>query len=114
MSRFPTLLDRSSIRGIAQETIVQNQSARTFRFTRSLTPSQVSANSSNTQTATVVCTSGDDVTIQSPDGQTTGIVVTAAVTGQNEVTITFSNVTGSGATPKSGDYVIRVFRHGVN
>lgn len=112
MSRFPTAHDRSSIRGMAQATIVEAQAARTFRFSKSLTPAQVAANSSGTETVSVTCASGDDVTIQSPSGQTAGIVVTAAVTGQDEVTVTFSNVTGSAATPKSGDYLIRVFKHG--
>lgn len=108
--KFPVLQDRSSLRGIAQNTVLQQNMARTKRYTVSLTPSQVSANSTGTETVTdAVCTSGDDVTVQGPT-QPAGITLMAQVTDTDTVLITFANSTGGAVTPTSGDYEIRIFR----
>lgn len=77
----------------------------------SLTPSEVSANSTSEQAFTVEgVASNADVVVNGPT-QTSGVVMGQAfVSDKDEVTISFVNPTASGVTPASGTYKIRVLR----
>lgn len=89
----------------------QAQVARSGVISVSLTPAQVSANSTSEQAFTVVgVPSNADVVVNGPS-QTSGIVMGQAyVSGKDEVTVPFVNPTGSGVTPASGTYKVRVLR----
>ena len=79
-------------------------------FSTSLTPSSVASQSSNEETVTITCSSGDDVIVNGPS-QPSGVVLGQAyVSAKNTVKIPFINVTGGALSPTSGTYKIRVMR----
>lgn len=83
-----------------------------FMIGPTLTPVSVAANTSAEQNFTILgLQSGDGVDVNLMGAQTAGIgIVNARVSANNTLTIMFSNSTGSGATPVSGQYVITVCR----
>lgn len=90
---------------------VQSQQARSKVISVSLTPTQVSANSTSEQAFTVTgVPSNAEVVVNGPS-QTSGVVMGQAyVSDKDQVTIPFVNPTGSGVTPASGTYKVRVLR----
>lgn len=85
--------------------------ARSGVISVSLTPSQVSANTTSRQAFTVSGVSSNAQVVVNGPAQPNGVEMAQAyVSGQDEVTIPFVNPTGSGVTPTSGTYYVRVLR----
>jgi hypothetical protein len=109
MSRFSPH-QYPNVRDTAREQERFSNQVRSQRHSVTLTPSQVSGQSSNEETVTVTCSSGDDVIVNGPS-QPSGVVLGQAyVSARNTVKVPFINVTGGNLTPTSGTYKIRVMR----
>jgi hypothetical protein len=94
-------------------TILRGNVKDYFVIAPSLTPSAVNANSTASQTFTVPGILATDIINTSYNGgaQTAGIVITNDyASAANTITIQFMNVTGTSATPASGNYLIEVLR----
>jgi len=110
MSKFPERFDRSDIRKMGQLGLVRALTNRVNRSKLSLTPAAVGANAQSIESVTnVVCSSDDDVTLQTPLLDH-GLTAAARVTGKNTVDIIFDNHTAGSLTPAAGNYFIRVNR----
>lgn len=82
-----------------------------LKFTASLTPASVSANSSSDEAFTVTGVRSGDVVEFSPPGHTAGILIgKARVSATNTVRIEFANVTAGALTPPAGVYRFSVTR----
>jgi hypothetical protein len=75
-------------------------------FSITITPAQVSANTTGVQTFTVVGLAvGDYINCSSASAQTAGIIIgNCRVSGTNQLEIQFGNFTGGALTPVSGVY----------
>jgi hypothetical protein len=93
-------------------TIARGNAISTFYISAPLAPAAVSSTSSN-QTFTVQgIQSTDQIIIVGVVGtQTAGIVYAEAeATAANTVQIQFANISGSSATPVTGNYVMQIIR----
>jgi hypothetical protein len=80
-------------------------------FTVTLSPAQVSANTSAEESFTVTGLRSNDHVFISGPAQTAGIVIgNARASARDTISITFGNCSGSPATPTSGSYNIIAFR----
>lgn len=80
--------------------VLANLVASLRRYTATLSPSIVAANTSAEQTFTVTgVTTGDVVVVNKPTAQAGLGIVGVRVTAADTVGITFMNATGSGITP---------------
>lgn len=85
--------------------------ARSQAISVSLTPSQVSANSTSEQSFSVSGVPSNAQVVVNGPAQTTGIVMgQARVSAKDTVVIPFGNMTGGALTPTSGTYTVRVIR----
>lgn len=78
---------------------------------QTLSPAQVSANTTAEEAFTVPgARVGEQVSV-SPPGHEAGVSATVCrVSAANTVSVTFVNPTGSGVTPTSGEYIFRFGR----
>ena len=94
-------------------TILRGNVKDYFVINPSITPAQVNANSTSSQTFTIYGLLTTDIINTSYNGgaQTAGIIISNDyVSAANTVTIQFLNATSSAATPASGNYTIEVLR----
>lgn len=87
---------------------------RLYKYTASITPASVSANTSAEQTFTVtglIASSDYIIGIEPPAGPTAGTgIVWMRITADNTIGITFINATGGGLTPPAGTYTFIIWR----
>lgn len=82
-----------------------------YFVTKSITPSEVSANTTAEETFTVTGVKVGDAVSVSPPGHQAGVAVCAArVSAADTVAITFMNPTAAGVTPTAGEYDFVIFR----
>lgn len=86
--------------------------AKIYKFTATLTPAQVAANTTAEQTFAVTgVATGDAVSVSKPTAQAGLGIVGCRVSATNQVAITFSNNTASPITPTAGQvYTFGVIR----
>lgn len=98
---------------MSSTTITRGNSHETFYVIPTITPAQVNANTTATQTFSLPGLQTTDlVLVQGVVGnQTAGIIVAEAdCLAANVLTIQFGNMTGSAATPAAGQYVVQITR----
>ena len=82
-----------------------------LKFSVSLTPASVAANTSVEEEFTVTGVQVSDVVTFSPPGHTNGILVgKARVSATNKVRIAFGNLTAGSLSPPAGAYLFSVTR----
>lgn len=84
---------------------------RITRYTVTINPSSVSANTTSEEEFTVSGVSSDDSIVVSKPSHTTGLgIVNSRVSDKDMVAITFMNTTASSIDPPEEDYTITVIK----
>lgn len=96
---------------MSKTTIARGNVAKFSVIAPSLTPSAVSGTSAEQTFSIPDLLSSDVVHVAFPGSQTAGVgIINARVSASNTLAVTFSNSTGSSATPASGVYNVAIMR----
>ena len=96
---------------MSKTTISRGNIMRNNLVSLTITPAQVTGTSAEQTFAVVGLRTQDFVTVQSNAAQTTGVGIgNARVSATDTIAITFTNGTGSPATPAAGAYIIHQSR----